>query len=82
MPDSAGGRRDGAAAAALPWDEQSERNFIGGAALTMGDIPLASWVYRWFNMELERPPMPRLAAWYARLTEREGYRQHIMVPIV
>ena len=31
MPDSAGGRRDGAAAAALPWDEQSERNFIGGA---------------------------------------------------
>ena len=59
-----------------------DRDFIGGAALTMGDIPLASWVYRWFNMELERPPMPRLAAWYARLTEREGYRQHIMVPIV
>jgi glutathione S-transferase len=62
-------------------DSQIEaRNFIAGEALTMGDIPAASQLYRYFQLNIERPPLPNLEAWYARLQEREAYRTHVMVP--
>jgi glutathione S-transferase len=31
-------------------------------------------------MELPRPDLPNVNAWYARLQERPAYRQHVMVP--
>ena len=55
------------------------RNFVGGAALTMGDIPVGCFVYRWFNLPIERNDLPHLKAWYDRLTERPAYRKHVMI---
>jgi glutathione S-transferase len=31
-------------------------------------------------MAIERPALPNLEAWYARLTERPAYRAHVMLP--
>jgi glutathione S-transferase len=53
------------------------RPFVGGRELTMGDIALGNAVHRWFRLPLERPALPHLAAWYARLRERPAYAQHI-----
>ena len=37
--------------------------------------------YRWFALNLERPPMRNLETWYRRLTERPAYQQHVMLPL-
>jgi glutathione S-transferase len=51
--------------------------FVAGALLTMGDIAVGNAVHRWFRLPLERPALPHLASWYARLRERPAYEQHI-----
>lgn len=57
------------------------RTWICGDAFTMGDIPLGAAAHRYFNLPLERAPLPALDAWYRRLLERPAYRQHVAVPI-
>jgi len=57
------------------------RRFIGGDRLTIGDIPLGCFAYGWYAMPVERPAMPNLDAWYARLGERPAYRKHVMLPL-
>ena len=54
-------------------------SFIAGDTLTMGDIPVGSQLYRYFELEIDRPSLPNVEAWYARLQEREAYRTHVMV---
>jgi glutathione S-transferase len=53
--------------------------FIAGDALTIGDIPAGTQLYRYFELEIDRPALPNVEAWYARLQEREAYRSHVMV---
>jgi glutathione S-transferase len=54
--------------------------YVAGADLTVGDVALGSTVYRWLNMEIERPKMPNLEAWHERLTTRPAYQKNVMVP--
>ena len=51
-----------------------------GDRLTLADIPIGTHLYRYFNLEIERPSVPNLHAWYHRLQERPAYRAHVMVP--
>lgn len=55
--------------------------FVAGDNLTLGDIPLGVWAYRWFNLPIERPKFTKLEAWYKRLCERPPYQKHIMIPL-
>ena len=48
--------------------------------LTLADIPAGTTLYRYFELDIERPSLPNVEAWYARLAERPAYRQHVMVP--
>lgn len=57
-----------------------KRAFIAGDTLTFGDIPAGAQLYRYFNIDIERPKLPNVEAWYQRLTSREAYRAHVMVP--
>lgn len=59
----------------------AQRLFVAGTAFTVGDIPAGVWAYRWYNLPVERPAMPHLEAWYARLQERPAYRVHVMLPL-
>ena len=59
----------------------ANRNFVMGDAITMGDIPVGCVTYRWYAMNIDRPELPHLAAWYARLQERPAYREHAMIPL-
>ena len=55
------------------------RDFICGGRLTMADIPLGSTLYRYFTLEIERPDLPNIEAWYARLQDRAAYRDGVMI---
>jgi len=57
------------------------RDYVTGPAFTMADIPLGVTAYRWFSLNIARPPMPNLEAWYERLCTRSFYRANVMLPL-
>lgn len=61
-------------------DVLADREFLCGDALSLGDIPAGTSLYRYFNLDIERPSLPTVEAWYGRLQERPAYREHVMVP--
>jgi glutathione S-transferase len=58
----------------------ADRSFVAGDAPSLADIAIGAPLYRWFELEIERPALPRLEAWYGRLRDRPAYREHVMVP--
>jgi glutathione S-transferase len=62
-------------------DRQLEgKEFIAGDRLTIGDIAAGAQLYRYFELEIDRPSLENVEAWYARLRDRPAYREHVMVP--
>lgn len=53
------------------------RNHIVGDSLTMGDIPVGATLYRYFEMEIDRPALPNVERMYAALLERPAYQEHV-----
>lgn len=54
--------------------------FLTGDQLALADIPAGTSLYRYFELDIERPELPHVAAWYARLQQSPPYREHVMVP--
>jgi glutathione S-transferase len=57
-----------------------EHAFIAGSSFSMADIPFGPMTYRYFEMDIERPALPNVQAWFARLGERSAFRYHAMIP--
>lgn len=84
-------KRDAAAATkamdevAIAWsildDQLDGRDFVLGDQPSLADIPVGCAVYRWSSMDIERPSLPNLEAWYARLSSRSAYAANVMLPI-
>lgn len=53
--------------------------FLGGDTLTLADIPAGAILYRYFGLDIERPPIPYVEAWYERLKARAPYRDNVMI---
>ncbi|WP_169306460.1 glutathione S-transferase family protein [Xanthomonas euvesicatoria] len=59
----------------------AQQPYLSGEQFAMGDIPLGSFIYAWFEMPIERPELPHLQAWYARLRARPAYRRAVMTAL-
>ena len=57
------------------------RDHVAGRNFTMGDIPLGTFVYRWHALEVKRPKLPKVEAYYQRLQQRAPYKKHVMLPL-
>lgn len=55
-------------------------DFVVGDNLTFGDIPVGVHLFRYFTLDIDRPALPRVEAFYEQLQAREAYRTHVMVP--
>ena len=55
------------------------RQFIMGDQLTIADIAVGTLMYRYFTLNITRPPLANVEAWYARLSQRPAYQTHAMV---
>lgn len=55
------------------------RDFICGSELTMADMVNGAIMYRYMTLDIERPALPNLEAWYSRLASRPTYQKHVMV---
>lgn len=63
-------------------DRLREREWLAGGRFTMADIPLGVFARRWFELDVDRPGMPGLEAWYARLRARPAFaEQALAVPM-
>ena len=55
-----------------------DKPYMAGDSLTMGDIPLGSMMFKYYNLNIQRPALPNIENWYQRLCEREAYQKHCM----
>lgn len=55
------------------------RKWIVGDHLSFADICAGAQMYRYYNLEIERPRLGNVIAWYQRLTDRKPYQEHVMV---
>lgn len=59
----------------------ADRDYIAGGQLTMGDIPLGAISWRWFGIDMERPSLPNVEAWFKRLSQREAFKKSVLLPL-
>lgn len=59
----------------------AERSYVAGEVLTMGDIPLGCHLQIWFRLDIARPAVPRLQAWFDRLCARPAYAKIVDTPL-
>lgn len=57
--------------ASQPW--------VGGADFSFADIACGHILYRYFNLDWERPNLSALDAYYNRLKKRPAFSEHVMV---
>lgn len=55
----------------------AKTGFVAGDAFSYGDIPVGVMIYRYVNLVPERPKLANLDRWYAALSERKAFRDHV-----
>ena len=53
--------------------------FLVGDHLTLADIQFGHILFRYYDIDIERAPLPALASYYARLCERPAFLEHVCV---
>ncbi len=53
--------------------------FIAGDHLTLADIQFGHCLYRYFDIPIARTDLPALRRYYAALTDRPAFREHVMI---
>lgn len=76
---------EGQGASTVEWNEKmmvleealsSSDGYICGSTFTLADIVLALSTNRWIMTPMERPQLPAVFDWMARLSSRPGFQQH------
>jgi glutathione S-transferase len=62
-------------------DQLARGDYLAGTGLTLADICVGIWAYRWHAYPIERPPLPRLKAWVDRLGKNRGFEKHVAGPL-
>lgn len=57
----------------------AEHAYLVGPDFTLADIQFGHILYRYFDIQIERAPLPALRAYYDRLTQRPAYAAHVML---
>lgn len=57
----------------------ANHTYIAGDHFTLADIQLGHQLYRYFDIDIARPDLPRLQRYYDRLMTRPAFRTHVMV---
>ncbi len=55
----------------------AKTKFVAGDAFSYGDIPVGIMCYRFVQLVPDRPPMPNLDRWYAQISSRKAFQDHV-----
>ena len=58
--------------------ELAKTAYVAGDAFSMGDIPVGIFGYRFHALVPERPPLPHFERWFAAISARPAFREHIL----
>lgn len=61
--------------------ELARQPWLTGESFGIADVPMGVYAYTFFMLPIERPPLPHLEEWYARLTARPGFAAQVMIPL-
>jgi glutathione S-transferase len=75
------GERRALAAVRILDQHLSDRAFLAGDAFSMGDIPAAATVHRWYALDIEHPVLPNVQRWYDLMKQRQPFREVVMTPL-
>ena len=53
--------------------------FLTSDHFTLADIVFGHWLFRYFDIDLDRPELPNLHRYHENLATRSAYREHVMV---
>ncbi|WP_299631818.1 glutathione S-transferase family protein [uncultured Roseobacter sp.] len=53
--------------------------WLAGSHFTLADIQFGHILYRYFNIEINRPDWPILQRYFDQLMERDQYREHVAI---
>jgi glutathione S-transferase len=67
---------------ALLDEHLAARTFVCGETFTMGDIPIACTVHRWFGLPCEHTRRPKLERWLERMRTRPAFSGVLTLPVV
>jgi len=57
------------------------RPYVAGGTFSLGDIPLALIAHRWYAMDIERPAVQAVSAWFERVSARPAFQAHCAAPL-
>jgi glutathione S-transferase len=61
-------------------DAALERHaFLAGEQLTLADLTLGMFAYRWRELGVARPALPRFNVWYDQLAVRPDFARHVAI---
>ncbi|ABD26433.1 glutathione S-transferase-like protein [Novosphingobium aromaticivorans DSM 12444] len=63
-------------------EELARRPWLSGDRFGIADIPMGVYAHTYHSLPIERPDLPHLADWYARLRTRPGYASQVMIPLI
>lgn len=55
--------------------------WLSGSDFGVGDVPMGVYAHTYFSIDIERPSLPRVEDWYARLASHAGYAEQVMIPL-
>lgn len=58
-----------------------DRSFLAGDAFSMGDIPAAVAVHRWYELDTAHPELFHLQRWYKQIKERSPFQKMVVMPL-
>jgi len=59
----------------------SDRTFLAGECFSIGDIPAATTVHRWYALDIHHPELPNLQRWYDLMKQRRPFQEAVMRPL-
>jgi glutathione S-transferase len=59
----------------------SDRTFLAGESFSIGDIPAATTVHRWYALDIHHPELPNLQRWYDLMKQRRPFQEVVMTPL-
>lgn len=64
---------------AIAEEQLQQHPFLVGDDLTLADIQFGHILFRYYDLDIERRALPHLATYYADLSQRPAYREHVMI---
>ena len=59
----------------------AKTGFVHGDQLSIGDIVFGPTLHRWHSLDIKRPALANVAAWYQAMLQRPAYKKYVAVEL-